>query len=163
MACPFEKGEGMKTVQVTLGGKEYNIRALKMRQSKEWRDKVKEPFGSLVDALQAAPNIELTSMADLSTLVDVVKDLVLGSFDLVLDLLFQYSPELAADRERIETEGYDEEAVEAFVEVLKLAFPFGGFRKVFSTLPGPANQATSMNSPSASGDLTPQPSMMSSK
>ena len=50
---------------------------------------------------------------------------IFEAVDLMREKLFEYSPELAADRERIETEGYDSEIMAAFIEVLKLAFPFG--------------------------------------
>jgi hypothetical protein len=43
----------------------------------------------------------------------------------VKGLLYEYSPALCADKERIEAESYDSEIVQAFMEVLKLAFPFG--------------------------------------
>ena len=72
---------------------------------------------------------------------------LIGSMDLLLDLLFAYSPELAEDRERIEEEAYDEEALAAFTEVLKLAYPFG---ELLAMVNGRTASKTSPNSHSPS-------------
>lgn len=115
----------MKTSTVTLGGQSYTIKALPIRQSKAWRTKLEGPFAELSTALEGAGRIELSSGVDIGRLVRTLSGTLIGSIDLLMDLLFEYSPELAADRERIEAEAYDEEALEALAEVLRLAYPFG--------------------------------------
>ena len=75
--------------------------------------------------MEHAGEIDLTNGGALSNLIQVVSDTLLGSIDLLQDLLFAYSPALRADRERIEATAYDEEAMTALIEVLKLAYPFG--------------------------------------
>jgi len=72
--------------------------------------------------------IELSNGNDLAELVQVLRHTLIGSIDMLQDLLFAYSPVLAADRERIEAEAFDEEALAAFVEVLKLAYPLACWR-----------------------------------
>lgn len=114
-----------KTVTVELGGQEYEIQALPIRQSQAWRGRLEGPFSELSAALEGAGSIELSSGADIARLVRTLSGTLIGSMDMLLDLLFDYSPKLAADRERIETEAYDDEALQAFAEVLKLAYPFG--------------------------------------
>jgi hypothetical protein len=54
-----------------------------------------------------------------------VQDVILAAPDRITAMLFDYSPVLAADRARIEAEVYESELIAAFVEVLKLAYPFG--------------------------------------
>lgn len=115
----------MKETKVTLGGQSYTIKAMPIRQSKAWRAQLEGPFGELSAALEGAGKIELTSGSDIARLVRSFSGTLIGSIDLLLDFLFAYAPELAADRERIENESFDEEALSAFVEVLKLAYPFG--------------------------------------
>lgn len=114
-----------KSATVTLGGQSYEIRALPIRQSKAWRAKLEGPFSELSNALEGAGSIELSSGGDIARLVRTLSGTLIGSIDTLLDLLFAYSPELAADRDRIEDNAYDEEALDAFTEVLKLAYPFG--------------------------------------
>jgi hypothetical protein len=114
-----------KTITVMLGGRSYTVEALPIKASKAWRAQLAGPFGQLAATLEHAGEIDLTSGGDLSHLIQVLSDTLLGSIDLLQDLLFDYSPALVADRERIEAEAYDEEAMTALIEVLKLAYPFG--------------------------------------
>ncbi len=114
-----------KTITVELGGQPYTIQALPMKASRQWRESLGQPFAQLVDSLTQASTMQVDDLGNIGALVEVIKTVALGSVDLCVDALFAYSPELAADRERIEAEAYDEEAINAFVEVLKLAYPFG--------------------------------------
>lgn len=52
-------------------------------------------------------------------------NLVADVLDQALDLVVSYSPSLMADRDYILTEVYDSQIVDALVEVLQLAYPFG--------------------------------------
>lgn len=115
----------MNEVKVTLGGKDYGVKPLRYRESKAWRETLAGPLGQILSLLRDGPNVELTDLQAVAELVNVAGQTVLTAPDLVLDCLMDYSPELAADRSRIEQEAYDAEIVTAFVEVLKLAFPFG--------------------------------------
>ncbi len=117
-----------ESVTVTLAERQYLIKELPSRKNMAWRQALKEPFGDLVDALANAPALEVDSSAGLQQLADLVRTLtsrVIGSIDLMRELLFDYSPSLAEDRDRIEVDGYDSEIVGAFTQVLQLAFPFG--------------------------------------
>tara|TARA_R110000868_G_scaffold27521_3_gene104318 strand:- start:541 stop:888 length:348 start_codon:yes stop_codon:yes gene_type:complete len=96
-----------------------------MKKAREWRQALEQPFGALVAVLENADSIELTNLSSVAGVVQAFAGTLVGSVDILLDLLFAYAPELAKDRERIENEAYDEEALAALVEVLKLAYPFG--------------------------------------
>lgn len=115
----------MRTATVTLAGKQYTLQALPMRQNAEWRRRLAGPFGELTNILENAGSIQLTDGQGLAGVVRTLSGTLLGSVDILLGLLFDYSPALRGDRERIETEAYDDEALRALVEVLKLAYPFG--------------------------------------
>lgn len=135
---------------VTLGGRQYTITPPPIRQSKAWREKLAVPFATLSVALESAGTLELDirQMADIAELVRRFSGVLIGSIDTVLDLLFEYSPVLASDREWIEQNAYDDEALEAFMEVLKLAYPLGTLGQILS---GPTVSRTSSNSRSRSG------------
>jgi len=96
-----------------------------MKKAREWRQKLEQPFGAMVKVLETADTIELTNLGSIAGVVQTFAGTLLGSVDILLGLLFAYAPTLAADRERIENEAYDEEALGALVEVLKIAYPFG--------------------------------------
>jgi hypothetical protein len=87
-------------------------------------------LGQIVSVLQNAGGIDLTKATDLAQLAGVLRDVVIRMPDIACDLLYDYSPEIAADRDRIEIESYDDEIVAALLEVLKLAYPFGGLLKL---------------------------------
>ena len=114
-----------RSIKVALGGQEYEVLALPIGKTRTWRQQLRGPFGELAEFLASANEFEIKTVADVSVLVQIINDKLLGSIDLVLDLLFAYAPGLAVDRERIEAEAYDEEAIAAFGQILGLAFPFG--------------------------------------
>ena len=115
----------MKTATVVLGGQEYTILPLPMKAARQWRKQLEQPFGALVAALQGANSVDLADLAGIAGVVQIFAGTLVGSIDILMELLFAYAPPLAEDRERIEAEAYDEEALAALVEVLKLAYPFG--------------------------------------
>lgn len=111
-----------RTETVVLGGQSYAVSQLPMRQNKEWRDALGAPVMQLISIIQNFDKLELDT-ENIGKLVGIVKDLLLGSMDTLLNALFAYSPTLAADRERIENECYDDEAMSALGVVIKLAYP----------------------------------------
>jgi len=125
---------------VTLAGQTYSVEQLPMRANKEWRDGLTEPVNKIVALLQNYKEIEINSSADIVGLVVVVKDVLFGGMDLLLDSLFAYSPALQEDRERIEQEAYDDEAIAALGVVISLAYPLDRLLSVWS---GPAGTQTS--------------------
>jgi len=113
----------MQTVTVTLGSVEYEVRELSARKNRKWRAEVKAEIAKLSGILDGK-DLEL-SAENIKGLIDKASELVLETPDLIADLLFSYSPELRADQKRILDECYESELMNAFVAVLKLAFPFG--------------------------------------
>lgn len=138
----------MKSVTVTLGGESYTIHELKARPNAEWRKRLQELLAEVTSLLENAPKLELTTESIVG-LIQSAQRLVLSSPDRLRELLLAYAPELAAQQDRIEAEAYDSELLTAFVEVLKLAFPFGSLATVVS---GALSKATSPSSPGPSGD-----------
>lgn len=61
----------------------------------------------------------------LINLLGRANSLVAGVLDQALDLVISYSPSLTAERDYILSEVYDSQIVDALVEVLQLAYPFG--------------------------------------
>lgn len=125
----------MQTVTVTLGGREFTIRPLNIKRSRAWREDLRAPFNTIMDTLDmltGADKIELNNFGAIKELAQPVVELVLTSIDTLLDLLFDYSPELRAERDWIEENATDEEAVTALVEVVvKLAYPFTAIPRAF--------------------------------
>jgi hypothetical protein len=136
-----------RSVTVELGGRPYEIKALPIKASREWREKFNGPLGQVLEIFNMS-QIEFNNPKDLGKLIGPLKDIVLGSLDFAAEMLFSYSPVLAADRKRIEAEAYDGEIITALIEVIKLAFPFG---ELLSLAHGLQSKATSTSSPGPSG------------
>lgn len=139
-----------REAKVTLGGRDYTIAAAPIRQSKLWREKLALPFSSLTIALETTSKVELDvgQLMDMADLVRRFSGVLIGSIDTMLDLIFEYSPVLEQDREWIEENAYDDEALEAFTKILALAYPLG---QLMSIISGPSVSKTSSNSPSRNG------------
>lgn len=133
---------------VTLGGQEYEISQLPMRQNKEWRQEITEPINQIVALVQNYKELEINSAADIAGMIAIVKDVLFGSMDMLLDAMFAYSAALRNDRERIEAEAYDDEAITALISVADLAYPFG---RLVSAWGGLSVTPTSTNSASRNG------------
>jgi hypothetical protein len=114
----------MKTAKLTLGGVEYEISERRARDNAQWRKKLLGPFGDIAKTLDGLTSQELSGDS-ISKVIVTFQDVIVGSIDLVTELVIEYSPTLQASKKQIMLEAYDSEIVEAFGEVLKLAYPFG--------------------------------------
>lgn len=134
----------MKQETITLGGKEYQINELPRRANAQWRQQFQVLIASVTNLVEAS-QVDITNTADLVGVVGQVRDVLMQAPDQLIELLFAYSPALAADRERIEADVYESEILGVFIEVLKLAFPFGEILSWASGL-APAASATTSTS-----------------
>lgn len=152
----------MKTVTVQLGGKAYEIKAQPYGKSKEWRKAAARPLGAIATFLERAPGLQfsgknLDDLKVVSNFLQAISHSVVQAPDMFAELMFQYSPELTEDRERIEAEAYDEEIASVIVEIVKFAYPFGSFRQIFSNgLSGQSTPTTTTSSPGPNGVSTPE-------
>lgn len=101
-------------IQVTLGGKEYEIRPLVIRESREWRKKV-------IGLIAPLPQMVKVDTDNPEEFEKVLATLLVVMPDQAIDLFFNYAKDL--NREEIEGSANDAEMAEAFEEVMKVAFP----------------------------------------
>ena len=132
----------MKSETISLGGKHYEINELPRRANAQWRQQFQVLIASVTNLVEAS-QVDISNSADLVAVVGQVRDVLMQAPDQLIELLFAYSPALAADRERIEAEVYESEILSVFVEVLKLAFPFGEILSWASGLASAASATTS--------------------
>ncbi len=116
---PVDRTEEEKLVQaplvVILGGKEYEIRPLVIRDSREWRKKV----GPWQAALSRYAGIKSDEPEAFET---ALTELLVDRIDQTVNFFFDYARDLP--REEIESVATEGEIVVAFNEVIKFAFPF---------------------------------------
>lgn len=155
-----------KKVKVYFAGREYQIGEKNSGPASVWRthligSRTMRIFQSLDGAIEQIArafdnvlpgdkeqSISVSSVITLAELLPVVVNGLSHSMDEIKDMLFDYSPELEADKEWIEANGYDSEITSAFVEVLKLCYPF---LEVLALLRGPKEQPIATNLPSRNG------------
>lgn len=101
-------------IVVILGGKEYKIAPLVIRDSREWRKKA-------IGLISELPQILKITMDEPEQFKSALTDMMVTKPDEVIDLFFEYAKNL--NRDEIEAIATDTELGKAFEEVAKLAFP----------------------------------------
>jgi len=99
-------------IKVTLGGQEYEILPLVIRDSVLWRQKV-------VPLLIPLPKHLATDTPDGFEIA--ISELLVGMPNTVLDLFFEYAKDL--NRKEIEGKATEAEVAEAFNKIVEIAFP----------------------------------------
>lgn len=122
----------MRTVKIILNGQTLQVEELRRRDNQAWRERLEAQFKELAGALEGAGEIELTSGSSLGGLVRAVAGKVVGSVDIIAGLLEAYAPQLKP----LMDEAYDSEVLEAFTQVLGLAYPFGQMLDRLRTMGG---------------------------
>jgi hypothetical protein len=165
----------MRSIVVTLGEKPYTVTQLPLRQNAAWQRKVAENAKPLLAAMPSllsalGPVIQQTGNGWLSALndqtmpalLDSGSGVLLGVIDampVMLDLLYEFDPALNLDKQHIEDEATEEEVIAAFVDIVKMSFPFGSrlgdlLKACQATMAasGGTTAMTTPNSPLPSGD-----------
>ncbi len=101
-------------ITVTLGGEEYEIKPLVIRDAREWRQR----FAKLVGQLPSYANV---STDDAQGFGSAVTALLVSTPDQMADLFFSYAKEI--DREQIEAVATEEELAKGIEQIMGVAFP----------------------------------------
>lgn len=140
---------------VTLGGQNYVIQELPARKNSGWRKDLERRLSPLLDIIrQAGAGVELRNSEDIMKVVESVSQLLITAPDLLIEILFSYSPELRANQEVIMDAAYDSELIPAFATVLGMAYPFGSLVSLIRLASGamrPQSVPISSSSPSLNG------------
>ncbi len=115
-----------KSTKIVLGGNEVTITELPAIKNAEWRAGLNSEITVLVKAVMQASQIDLEKrdQEQLSQAGDVllaVSARVIELPTVMRTKLFDYAPDLS----HLAEVAYDSEIATAFLEVCKLAFPFG--------------------------------------
>jgi hypothetical protein len=163
----------MRTITVSLAGREYSIQQLPIKANRAWREKFEELIGKLVSLIREGlelsskkfPNEDglLKAVSNLLAIrLEDISQVLVNSIDMVEGSVFEYAPEIAADREWIEDEAFDDELIAVFMKVVQLAYPFGQIMSLAVTL-GHVGAMTSPSSPGPNGASGKTSSMKSRK
>ena len=101
-------------IKVILGGVEYDIAPLVIRDSREWRKKV-------VDLISELPKYAEVTTDTPDEFGDALKAMLVATPEKVAALFFEYAKDLK--KEEIEAVATDMELAKAFEQVIEIAFP----------------------------------------
>ncbi|MBA7641802.1 hypothetical protein ES703_49487 [subsurface metagenome] len=101
-------------ILVILGGKEYPVKELNIRNARIWRAKV-------IKLISPVPQLVSTKIDTPEDFSKHLTEMLVAIPDQVIDVFFEYAKDL--DREEIEDIATDKEMAQAFLEVIKVAFP----------------------------------------
>lgn len=101
-------------IRVTLGGTEYEIPLLVIREAREWRKK----FAKLIAKLPKYVNVTTDDAVGFEKAID---SMVIDMQDEMIDLFFDYAKNL--DRDYIESTATEVELAAAIKAVMEVALP----------------------------------------
>lgn len=104
-------------IKVILGGEEYEVKLLVIREARAWRQKVVELISVLPGRLNATSDKP-------DEFRDAMSALLVTMPDAVADLFFSYAKDL--DRGEIENIANESELARAFDQLMEIAFPLSG-------------------------------------
>ena len=114
----------MKSETVTLGERKYELREQAVRPGKAFREALKVHFGSLLELVRQAPELDLDDTNTISDIVRSVGSTLLDSAEILVEMLLLYSPNLKADEEYILDNAVGSQLIDAFIVCLMFTFPF---------------------------------------
>jgi len=101
-------------IVISLGGLNYDIKLLPIRDSRGWRKRVAELLGDI-------PKYAKVSADAPDEFAVAMNSMISSMPDAIIDLVFDYAKEL--NREEIEAVATDEEIGAAFSKIMEVAFP----------------------------------------
>lgn len=104
-------------VSVKLGGVDYDLFPLVIKDSRIWKRKVAALLSTL-------PELASTTTDDPSQFKNAINTLMLKTPDKIIDLFFEYAPYMP--REDIESKATEQELADAFKRIMEMAFPLVG-------------------------------------
>lgn len=156
-----------KQVNIQLGSRSYTVAEKYAGIHEQWRKHLRESavfqtlqsIDGVVEMVVKALEDSRTAfdMGQVAALAHIVPGAILNlseSMDDINALVFDYVPEMLADREWIMANVYDSELVAAFIEVLKLNFPISAAWGLVNGFRAPS---TSSNLPTANGAIGTKP------
>lgn len=119
---------------VMLGGVAYSIAPQPRKRTRVFRQKIADKMETLGPAIEAIAMAALSEGNGVSsqTLIESVNFLIRNGADDLLDLVYEYSPELEAAKEIIEETATDGEVASALI--VCFMFTFGPFVGVFQAV-----------------------------
>ena len=129
--------------KAVIGEQEFEIGALSIKRTREWREKYGQQLIDAFGLFSQAEKIELTDASSVMGLMSSFGAFVLNMPDLVVDAVLDYVPAMADERCYIEENATYDDLGAILLQVLKVAYPFGSLASNAMKLAGAAQRGTS--------------------
>lgn len=100
-------------ITITIGGKEYHIKPLVIREAREWRRKFAQLIGRL-------PELASITTEDTDGFQNAANAMLVGNPDQMIELFVDYSK---LDKDFIEENATEVELADAIDKIMEVAFP----------------------------------------
>jgi len=118
--------------QIILAGKMFEIKSLSPNKADKWREKVRQTLTDITNVGKTDESEVIqegetppVKVDNTTKIFEEVFNMATKAPEIIRELLFEYSPEINADRERLMEESNDEELTDAFIICARKSYPFG--------------------------------------
>jgi len=119
---------------ITIGAQRQMIKKLAYRENQAWKKEMEQVVKTLLpafDRLKESGQVQGGSAEDLERVIHEALVMVDGAIDGALNLLIHYGK---LDREKTETTIFDDEIIENFLEIVKVAVPLDQLSRLLETM-----------------------------
>ena len=136
----------MRTLTLLLGDRTYTVPVAPIKRAAAWRKRLQGPLNEVLSLL-TVDLAALSGVQELTALMQKFYPLLVSMPETLLDLIYAYAPALEADREVLDETVLDAEVIEAFIVIVRVAFPL----ERLTGLLGSANPPTLTSLPAPNG------------
>ena len=119
--------------KIKIADREYELKELPARKATIWRERITNQYGTFFQEILQVMNTNYETTKGRAVIGQLIGSIIFklgGSIEDIREMVFTYVPDLFQDQEYALDNGLDSEFITAFVEVIKLAYPFGGLTRI---------------------------------
>lgn len=135
-------------IKIKIADRKYELKELPAKKATLWREMLTNQYGTFLQEIVSVMNTDYETAEGRAIIGQLMGNAIFklgGSIEDIREMVFSYIPELEKDREYALENGLDSQFIAAFVEVIKLAYPFGGIAQMVTRAVGAVNQRTLKN------------------
>lgn len=135
------------------GGKTFVLPPLSIRRTQDYRRYVEATLDDIFGMFNAWEHVSIDNVGEMVPLMREAARMATNLPEQIFDLVMNYHPRLQNDREWIGDNGYDDQLLDAFIEIAQVVYPLERLKRL---IPGLARRTTGSSLPAQSGDSMTQ-------
>ncbi len=124
----------MEQVKIHIAGEDRDVAELPRRKNAAWRERLQKELGPVMDFLETTESLDIQSV---DQAVPILREALTGvnqGLDIALELIVNYMKADKPAADKIREDAFDSEILEALIQILSLAYPFGSVRPAMEQL-----------------------------